>query len=211
MANPDVMWPRVIKEREALAEDLAGLTNAQWATRSLCSKWTVQNLVVHLISGFQVTKKEAVLALVRHGFNFSQLNDTVVSSGTHVPPSTTLEQYRAAMGRESDTFKPEDALAEIMIHSADIRIPLGLEYEPSKDNLFSLAASVSKRPHSKRLRDLRKGLRFTATDQPWSLGSKGPEVKGPMLPLLLALCGREAGLEQLEGDGLTAFRARFSH
>ena len=37
-------------ERDDLAEFLATLTPQQWATASLCTKWTVKDVVAHLIS-----------------------------------------------------------------------------------------------------------------------------------------------------------------
>ncbi|MFF6837014.1 maleylpyruvate isomerase N-terminal domain-containing protein, partial [Streptomyces sp. NPDC012438] len=38
-------------ERLALVQDLAGLSEAQWATASLCGRWTVEEVVAHLTAG----------------------------------------------------------------------------------------------------------------------------------------------------------------
>jgi hypothetical protein len=52
------------------------------------------------------------------------------------------------------------------------------------------------------------GLSLRATDVDWSTGT-GPEVAGPILPLVLAMTGRRAALAQLSGPGLDTLAARF--
>ena len=52
-----------------------------------------------------------------------------------------------------------------------------------------------------------KGLRFEATDVEWSSG-EGTLVRGPAEPLIMALCGRSAVLDELEGDGVEVLRGR---
>ncbi len=47
----------------------------------------------------------------------------------------------------------------------------------------------------------------TATDTDWSVG-EGPEIRGPVLALLLLLTGRPVVLPQLEGPGATALAER---
>lgn len=41
-------WPLIHAERAALIDDLEKLDEAQWATRSLCSEWSVREVVAHL-------------------------------------------------------------------------------------------------------------------------------------------------------------------
>jgi hypothetical protein len=50
-------------------------------------------------------------------------------------------------------------------------------------------------------------LRFSATDLGWSLGEgAGYEVSGPAIALALALLGRPALVDQLEGPGMPALK-----
>jgi MDMPI C-terminal domain len=54
-------------------------------------------------------------------------------------------------------------------------------------------------------------LRLVATDVDWSYGpDSAAEVRGPAESLLLALCGRPAGLDDLQGDGVAELKARIS-
>src|SRR5690348_15293490 len=44
------LWPIIHTERHALADDLAGLTPEQWATPSLCGRWSVHDVLAHMLA-----------------------------------------------------------------------------------------------------------------------------------------------------------------
>jgi hypothetical protein len=44
------VWPIVHVERAALIDDLADLTDGQWAHASLCGDWTLHDVAAHLIN-----------------------------------------------------------------------------------------------------------------------------------------------------------------
>jgi hypothetical protein len=52
-----------------------------------------------------------------------------------------------------------------------------------------------------------RGLRFVATDVPWSNGD-GPEVRGTREAIALAIAGRGVVLEELDGEGVAVLRQR---
>ena len=51
------------------------------------------------------------------------------------------------------------------------------------------------------------GLALAATDAEWKRGT-GPEVKGPLASIILALTGRKAALGDLTGDGVATLTER---
>jgi hypothetical protein len=53
------------------------------------------------------------------------------------------------------------------------------------------------------------GLRLVATDTDWSVG-EGPELRGPVLSLLLLLTGRQVVLPELEGPGAAVLTERLA-
>ena len=56
-----------------------------------------------------------------------------------------------------------------------------------------------------------KGLHLVATDLDWTYGAaNAPGVTGPAEGLLLALAGRQVGLQDLHGDGVAELAARIS-
>ena len=44
------IWPAVHAERKALAADLRGLSDEDWAKPSLCGDWTVRDVLAHMTS-----------------------------------------------------------------------------------------------------------------------------------------------------------------
>jgi uncharacterized protein (TIGR03083 family) len=44
------IWPTVHTERNALAGDLRGLSDEDWAKPSLCDDWTVRDVLAHMTS-----------------------------------------------------------------------------------------------------------------------------------------------------------------
>lgn len=208
MAKYDTMYPRIIKARESLAADLAGLSRAQWATRSLSKEWTVQNVVAHLAGTFTSTLGGMLRSVALNGFSLKKANDAEVSENTFPDPQKTLEVYRERMDSREGFRPAEGQLFELIVHAEDIRRALGIRHQYSQEDLQSLARIVEKSPLGLAGKKRAKGLRLTATDIPWSLG-KGPRVEGPMISLVMALTGREEYLEDLSGDGAEAFRSRF--
>jgi hypothetical protein len=101
-------------------------------------------------------------------------------------------------------------LAEILCHSGDIRIPLGLPFEPDTTRA-AIAVGFMTGPVPigmvplGRLRGI--GWRATDIDRTWG---KGPEVRGRVADLLLATVGRLPVLDALDGPGVPLLRQRIS-
>jgi hypothetical protein len=51
------------------------------------------------------------------------------------------------------------------------------------------------------------GLNLVASDVEWAAGD-GPEVKGPLIAIVLAITGRRADLDDLSGPGVETLRSR---
>src|SRR5437764_8348028 len=64
-------WAMIHAERGELADFLSTLTEEQWATRSLCSAWTVRELVGHLLAAAQTTPAKFMGGLIGSGFRFN--------------------------------------------------------------------------------------------------------------------------------------------
>ena len=98
------------------------------------------------------------------------------------------------------------ALTDGMIHHQDIRRPLGLPRDIPADRL---RAALEFAQYAPVIRGFwhRRGLRLIATDVDWSTGS-GPEVRGPGEAILLAIAGRDAVVDELDGPGLATLEPR---
>ena len=105
---------------------------------------------------------------------------------------------------------PLETLTDILVHSQDVAIPLGLDL-PMRPTASALAATRRWDTRGTWLsmvfrRLPLEGYRLTATDTDWTRG-QGPEVAGPIGALLLLLTGRDAALEHLTGEGADALRS----
>ena len=98
-------------------------------------------------------------------------------------------------------------MGETLVHSEDIRRPLGIEHEYPVDAAVEVAnfykGSNLVIGAKKRL----DGVRLQATDADWSHGD-GPEVAGPIVALVMAMAGRKEALADLSGEGVEKLSGR---
>jgi uncharacterized protein (TIGR03083 family) len=201
-------WPVIHAEREALAYDLAALTDEQWAMRSLCGDWTVRQVLAHLTATARMTPVKFFAAFAGSGFRFGAMQAKDIAKETGGTPADGLAQFRSLITASTHPPGPVDAmLGEMIIHAEDIRRPLGITREYP-------AAAVTRVAEFCRGSNLllggkkrSTGLTLRATDADWSAGS-GPVVSGPGVSLVLAITGRTIALDDLSGDGLATLRSR---
>lgn len=202
------VWPTIHAERAALADDLAGLTDVQWQTPSLCEGWTVHDVFAHLLSAARMTPPKFLVRFAGAGFNFDRFAARQVAREGAGGPAATMAAFRSAENRTSAPPGPKDTwLGEAFVHGEDIRRPLGITRRYPMDFVTrTIAFYASSNPiiHG---RDRVAGLTLTATDTDFSIGS-GPAVEGPAISLLLAAAGRKSALAELSGPGVATLRER---
>ncbi|MFF5454517.1 maleylpyruvate isomerase family mycothiol-dependent enzyme [Streptomyces sp. NPDC012950] len=204
----DDVWPMVHAERAALVEDLARLDEERWDEPSLCAGWTVHDVAAHLVDTARTTRLGFVVGLARARFDFDRQNALGVARERGATPGETLERLRRVASRRSTPPAPLDSrLVEEVVHGEDIRRPLGLTRAyppPAVVRALRLQARI---PASfGGAGELLTRVRLSATDAEVRIGA-GPEVTGPALSLLLAVCGREAALGDLDGPGVAVLSA----
>jgi uncharacterized protein (TIGR03083 family) len=201
-------WPVIHAERGALADDLNGIDDAQWQTPSLCQDWSVHDLLAHVVATAEMTKLGFLGKFAGAGFNFDKFAGKEVAAARKTGPATTLAALRAAQNRSTSPPGPVDSwLGETLIHSEDIRRPLGITHDYPMD---AVVRTLDFYKRSNLIVGAKKriaGLTLRATDTDWSTGS-GPEVTGPAMSLLLAMTGRSAVLTDLTGAGMETLRSR---
>jgi uncharacterized protein (TIGR03083 family) len=198
----DSIWPTIHAERQALADDVSILTGEQWQTPSLCSEWTVHQVLAHLLSAAKMTPPRFLLRFAGAGFVFNRFTANQVAVEGAGGPAATLAAFRAAQSRTSAPPGPKDTwLGEAFVHGEDIRRPLGIKREYP---LPMVARAIAFYARSNAIiggKDRVAGLRLHASDTDFSIGS-GPEVEGPAIALLLAASGRKSALDELSGPGV---------
>jgi uncharacterized protein (TIGR03083 family) len=194
--------------RADLAEDLGGLTRAQWDTPSLCPDWTVEETLAHLTSAAHMTPVRWILSMLGAGFRPDVHNRRRLDEHRGATPAETLARFRAAVPRTTAPSGHTAAwLGEVVVHGQDIRRPLGLTRVPAIEAATAVAGFFVSRDFAVNSRSAAAGLRLEATDGPFTSG-RGPSVRGSTEALVMVLAGRRAYLEELTGDGVPTLRER---
>ena len=195
-------WPSIHAERGALAADLTSLTDEQWSTPSLCVGWTVRDVLAHMTATAKMTAPKFLGRFARSGFRFHDMSASEVARETAGPPADTLAEFRSQLTATASPPGPVDAmLGEVLVHSEDIRRPLGIAHVYPPDAVARAAKFYQGSNLLIGAKTRIAGLKLKATDADWSIG-EGPEVTGPGISLLLAMTGRKAALDDLSGEGV---------
>jgi uncharacterized protein (TIGR03083 family) len=202
------LWTTISTERGALADDLAGLTDDQWNTPSLCPGWTVRDIVAHLSVTASLNPATFFLNLAKSGFNFTSFANNQIKKHLGDNPAATLSEFRSLQDSKSAPPGPKTSwLGEVVVHSADIRRPLGISHTYTPGAVRQAADFYKGSNTLIGAKNRIAGLAMRATDEDWSHG-QGEPVEGPMLSLLLAMTGRTAACDDLTGPGVQALRSR---
>lgn len=204
------IWPTIHAERRALIDDVSALTEQQWSTPSLCSEWTVHDVLAHLLALSRMTPPKFFVKFAGAGFDFNKFTGKEVVRQGAGGPAATLAAFSADQGRTSSPPGPKETwLGENLVHGEDIRRPLGIRRAYPVDEVARAirfyAGSNAIIGGKRRV----AGLTLKATDTDFSVGD-GPIVEGPAMALLLAASGRGVALDELSGPGLDELRSRLA-
>ncbi|HTY31490.1 maleylpyruvate isomerase family mycothiol-dependent enzyme [Mycobacterium sp.] len=186
-------------ERADFADFLATCTPQDWEAPTLCSKWSVKDVVAHVIS-YEELGAAGLVKRFAKGW-VVRANQVGVDEFAALSPEQLLEFLRNHLTPKGLTagFGGMIALVDGTIHHQDIRRSLGRPRTVPEDRLRRVLGLVPGNPRLGAGRRIR-GLRLRATDVDWSHG-RGPEVTGPGEALLMAMAGRPAALADLDGAG----------
>ena len=202
------IWSLIHAERAALAADLAELTEQRWATRSLCDQFTVREVLAHLTAGASLNPVRWMAGVIRCRFDFDRQVAMRLAEHMGATPAETLARFRRVI---TSTTKPPlpivAMLGETIVHGEDIRRPLGIERDYPVTTLTTVADYYQGSDLPVLARRRVRGLRLTATDGPFTAGV-GPRVSGTTLALVMAMAGRAAYCDELDGDGVAILRER---
>ncbi|MCZ2860883.1 maleylpyruvate isomerase family mycothiol-dependent enzyme [Blastococcus sp. VKM Ac-2987] len=203
-------FAEIADERRALAELMSGLTGEQRATQSLCSLWSVHDVVAHLVVPLVVSTPTFVRAMLVCRGNFDRANVRLAREQARRPFAELVEVLRdkADSRFTPPGLGPEAPLTDLLVHGLDIRWPLGLPRDIPEERVRTSLSFLTAAPAGGLVaKGTLSGLRFEADDIDWASGS-GPSVRGRADALLLAITGRSAALGHLSGDGVPTLRSR---
>ena len=200
------IWPTIHAERRALAADLQRLNEDQWSTPSLCSGWTVREVLAHMSAAADMTLPSFFAKLLGSGFRFEGVQEKGISAELGGSAADTLDRFASLADSKRRPPGPTDVmLGETIIHAQDIRAPLGIQHDYPTDAVVQAADFFKGSNLLIGTKRRIAGITLRATDADWSHGT-GPEVSGPILALVMAMTGRATAVDELSGEGVAKLR-----
>jgi len=208
MADDSKTWELIHAERVKMSDTLDGLTEEQWAQRSLCGTWSVRQAAGHIVGGAEQTPANFMAGMVRNAFRFNVYMDHTARDLGRLEPDEIVTRLRARTTTTNHPPAPAMAmLGEIVVHGEDIRRPLGITGSVSPDAQLACLNMYRSATFPVGGKKRMAGLRLVADDVDWSHGD-GPEVHGTGMALMMGMTGRPVPADQLTGDGAATFLGR---
>lgn len=206
----DDIWRAVTAERETLLELLENISEADWRQASLCDGWQVRHVVAHVIISSDPKTAVLLFNLARERGSIDRLNlNMALRYADRVGARQMLTELRACvpLRRTPMGTTPTDRLMDVMVHTQDIAVPLGLRCEMPPASARLAIERAWSRSWLFHAQERFAEFRLTATDTDWSIGT-GPVVEGSIGDLLLLIAGRTARLSALTGEGTAILTSR---
>jgi uncharacterized protein (TIGR03083 family) len=205
------VFAAVAAQRRSFAELIDGLDDAQLALPSLCAGWDVKTVAAHVVS----TVSDGMPGFLRMAVRCASLSrgiDRLARSRAQAPVSDIIAALRENADRPvtSPVFGPRGPLADILVHTGDVRIALGLPFQPDPQCAVSAMDFLTGGwPIGFLPLGQLRGIRLYASDvrQSWR---DGAEIRGPVGALMMSICGRTATRNALDGPGMQILRRRLA-
>ncbi len=210
-AERERVFEAVADERRSIARLIDGLTPDQLATESLCAGWDVKTVAAHLISDFADGFWGFIASGIRHG-NIDRGIDALARRRARASAGEIAETLRrGADHRVSPPVTgPLSSLTDVLVHGADMRIPLGLPHQPDPQHVARVLDFLTGPTQfgffsRRRLRGI--ALHDEDTGRTWG---EGESISGPGVAVMLAVCGRTVAFDRLAGPGLSVLQSRLT-
>ncbi|ALE83863.1 maleylpyruvate isomerase family mycothiol-dependent enzyme [Pseudonocardia sp. HH130629-09] len=200
------------RHRRGFADLVESLDAGQLASPSLCSEWDVRTVAGHTASVVTMNLGTVLADMVAARGDI----DRAIDRGAARLAARPVPEIVATLREHADSrfaipgVGLRGPMTDILVHTADVTVPLGLPRESDPEGLrIALEFVVGQHPSAFTSRDRLAGLRFVADDVGFA-GGDGATVQGDGIDVLLAACGRPAVLERLAGDGVATFAGRLT-
>jgi uncharacterized protein (TIGR03083 family) len=203
------VFAAVADERRSIADLISILDADQLATASLCTGWDVKTVAAHLVSDFVDGFWGFLASGVRHG----GMNRGIDALARRRAQSSAADIADTLRGRADHRLSPPvtgalAGLTDVLVHGADIRIPLGIFHRPDPRPVARVLDFLTSRTQfgffpQRRLHGI--ALHDEDTGRTWG---HGDIVSGPGDAVMLAVCGRAVAFDRLSGPGVPVLHSR---
>jgi uncharacterized protein (TIGR03083 family) len=170
---------------------------------------TSRDVVAHMVASTDMRFQVMFGRLLKSGFNIDRTLSKQARALGELPPAELVTALRAHADFRFTPpgARPANLMADTVIHSQDIRRPLGLPCTVEPSTMTAAASFLAINNFNCKSATRAQGLRLVATDANWSHG-QGSEVRGPLEAIMMAICGRSVALVHLEGVGVELLASR---
>jgi hypothetical protein len=165
----DALWSAAHAERAALADDLAGLTEAQWAQPSLCGHWVIEEVVAHLTAAASTGPLRWFASVLGARFDFDLHNDRRLAEHRGTTPVETLELFRRVITSTTSAPGPTAAV-------------------PSRSTIEGLRVEANDGPFATGTGPLVRGTTLALTMAMAGRHAYCDDLTGPGVPTIRARC-----------------------
>ncbi|MFI9256045.1 maleylpyruvate isomerase family mycothiol-dependent enzyme [Streptomyces sp. NPDC053069] len=200
----------IAAERRELADLFDALRVDDWHAPSLCTGWTVREVVAHMSMGFRLSLPATLGELLRARGNLHRMTDRVARRDAAAHSTTELSAFLRDHAHHPWTPPVGGlpaALGHDVVHGLDVTAALGLDRRVPADRLRILLDAIQPRGLKFFGVDL-TGVRLCAEDMDWSYGSGADPVYGTAQDLLLLAFGRRLPPGRLRGEAASRFTRR---
>jgi uncharacterized protein (TIGR03083 family) len=133
LVSREFVFAAVADERHGIADLLEGLNAAQWTTPSPCRGWDVKTVAAHAVSTVTDGTAAFLRLALRRG-SMARAIDELACRRAQLPAAEIVASLRQCPDRplSPPLFGPLDPLADILVHSGDIRFHSGCRSSPTR-------------------------------------------------------------------------------
>ena len=203
-------WERASKVRHDLADIVEGLSPEQLDQPSLCDQWTARGVFCHVTSFVETPLPRFMWTIAKNRGDFGKASQDMATTQLRRPVADVIASLRTKSTKSAalPTFPEEMTIADVAVHTQDIRRPLGLPGSLDDETVTTALDFITGHKLGSTLiqdRPPLEGVHLVATDMDWSSG-EGAEISGPGESLLMAVARRDSALDELWGPGLDHWR-----
>jgi uncharacterized protein (TIGR03083 family) len=205
------VFDRTAANRRRAADFFDALDDWQLEMQSLCTAWTIREVLGHLVMPLTTSTWSLLWGTLRARGSVDRSSASIAADIARRPVAelTRFLRERADQAIDVPIVGPMGQMSDGCIHLRDCARPLGLPVDVPLDDWRAVLEWLPTKQASRGLvpRGRLDGLVLRASDQDWRWGH-GAEITGPSEALAMAVTGRVVALEELEGPGAAVLRRR---
>lgn len=202
-------WKPVASARRDLADLVESLDEQQREGPTLCEGWTPHHVLAHVTSFVEIPFPKFTYNMARAKFDADVASDRMARALAEYPVDELAAILRVKAEKKSPVpgFSAELSLADVVIHTQDVRRGAGVAGTPDEGTVRTVLDFLTRQKQARLLYDTSRiaGLALRATDIDWHYDDNdggnndgAASVSGTAEALMMAITGRDT-LDELAG------------